>query len=388
MIIELRGVEFINKGAELMLHAIMAKVKSAIPHAIFVMEATARASREKHLENGIYSKTRFNFKRKGMKVDIDIDKSFLYNFLPASSRRKAKYVAEREIDVVLDGSGFAFGDQWGASRAGGRLADHIVAWKKQGKKVIMLPQALGPFTDTALIAKMQTITKYADLIFARDPISYEYITALANGATNIRLKPDFTNLIKGSVPESFNTKNCEVAIIPNSKMIETSDKKDGEAYMDLLKRLIIMIQDAGQKPFFLIHESQSDGKIADTTNQALVKKIPVVREENPLYVKGIIGASRAVVTSRFHGLVSCLSQAVPCLSTGWSHKYEMLLQDYAYPEALLDVNCDDKTLREKVDFILREPSRSQITEQLKQEGKKQKQLSEEMWKEVFKQIKS
>ena len=384
MIIELRGVEFVNKGAELMLHAIIDKVRQEFPDALFVMETTARAPRNKHLENNIYSKSWLNLQRKRKKVTFD--KSFVYNLIPASKRRQARYVSEKEIDVVLDGSGFAFGDQWGARKAGIRLADQVKDWKAQGKKVIMLPQALGPFTDPELVAKMKTITRYTDLIFARDKISYDYITALAAKTDNIRLKPDFTNLIKGAVPNSFKPENSEVAIIPNSKMIETADKKDGEAYMTLLQRLITMTQKAGKKPFFLIHESQSDGQIADATNKALEKKIPVIHEENPLYVKGIIGASQAVITSRFHGLVSCLSQAVPCLSTGWSHKYEMLLQDYAYPEALLDVHSDDETLQQKIDMILQEPSRSQIAEKLRQEGKKQKQLSEAMWQEVFNKI--
>ena len=43
MIIELRGVEFVNKGAELMLQAIVQKVRKELPNTIFVMEKTARS---------------------------------------------------------------------------------------------------------------------------------------------------------------------------------------------------------------------------------------------------------------------------------------------------------------------------------------------------------
>ncbi len=378
MIIELRGVEFVNKGAELMLHAIINQIKEEMPDTLFAMEKSGRVPADKLKEHGIFQK--FSLSK------LNPDK--LGGLVPEDMRKNAGFVLPREIEVVLDGSGFAYGDQWGAQKAGARLADHIASWKKQGKKVIMLPQAFGPFTDAALIEKMKTILRHADLVFARDKISYEYLQQLTSDSQNIILKPDFTNLIKGTVPADFDRSSCEVAIIPNSKMIETADKEEAEAYVPLLSRLINIIIGLGHKPFFLIHESQSDAAIAEETNRQINQPLPVIREENPLHVKGIIGSSRAVVTSRFHGLVSCLSQAVPCLTTGWSHKYEMLLQDYQYPEGLVDVHSDDSTLRQKATLILTEPSATLIREKLTEQGTRQKQLSREMWQEVFEVIKT
>src|SRR5712675_675885 len=100
MIIELRGVDFINKGGELMLHAIIAKVKEEIPEALFVMEKRNRAPRSKHLEYGIYTKTTF----KKFKIPF----KYIFAFIPLFLRRRYHYINESEINVVLDASGFAF----------------------------------------------------------------------------------------------------------------------------------------------------------------------------------------------------------------------------------------------------------------------------------------
>ncbi|WP_442589252.1 polysaccharide pyruvyl transferase family protein [Pedobacter sp. AW31-3R] len=375
MIIELRGVEFHNKGAELMLHAIIEKIKSKFPDVIFVMEKTPSAPRNKQQEFGIFTKTNFKLYKFPLK--------YVFALVPQSMRRSNYFINESEIDVVIDGSGFAFGDQWGAWKAGYRLADHIIKWKKSGKKVIMMPQALGPFTEQKLVSKMRTIIEYSDLIFARDRISFQYMLELNPNAKNIKLRPDFTNLIKGSIPSSFDPKTCEVAIIPNNKMIETASEEAGLAYVSMLKKMVEMIQDKGYKPFFLIHEGKKDLALAVNTNNSIEKKVPVVIEDNPLHVKGIIGSSKAVITSRFHGLVSCLAQAVPCLATGWSHKYEMLLEDYGYAEALVDVSSNDTILLQKLDSILDDSSRITIIEKLKKNSIEQKKLSESTWEEIF-----
>jgi colanic acid/amylovoran biosynthesis protein len=109
----------------------------------------------------------------------------------------------------------------------------------------------------------------------------------------------------------------------------------------------------------------------------------VVKQEDPLKVKGIIGASKAVVTSRFHGLVSALSQAIPSLSTGWSHKYQELLRDYDYEDALCEVSIDEVYLNSKIELLLDDTLRSEGINRLKQNSNIQKERSKEMWDKVL-----
>jgi polysaccharide pyruvyl transferase WcaK-like protein len=375
MLIELRGVGFVNKGAELMLHTILNCVKKEIPGARFLMERSTTSPFKKKREHGIY--TKFKFKKFGLSTDTF---SFL---IPAYFLNKLGYAKESQVSCVLDASGFVYGDIWGAKPAGKRMADHIIEWKKKGKKVILLPQAFGPFSSIDLRKKMEIILEQADLIFARDKTSYNYLNefGIANG--RLDLKPDFTNLIAGTLPEYFDSSTFEVAVIPNAKMIKVTENKVSERYPHFLKDVIEVTHELGYKPYFLLHEGKADRDLIEKVNNSLSTPIPVIEEVNPLHVKGIIGASRAVVTSRFHGLVSALAQAVPCLTTGWSHKYEMLLEDYEYPEGLCTTSLNKSEIQGLLKTLLNTESRLMLINKLKVKSEIEKVKSREMFNKVI-----
>ena len=379
MIIELRGVEFHNKGAELMLLAILEKVRSRYPSAIFVMEVSKITPLEKQRKLGIYAKLEMQrFNRRGKSIGQ-------LNFMtPGFLKRSGGMITENEVDVILDGSGFAFGDFWGAERAQLRLSNSIERWKKAGKKVILLPQAFGKFEDQKLQQEMQRIIRHADLIFARDRFSYSYLQEVQRNDMNTFLKPDFTNLITGRVPAYFNAAALEVAIIPNNKLVQSGVFPSKAAYLAFLKRTVEIVASKGKKPFFLIHEGKKDLDLAEHVNSDYGLKIPIVVEDDPLAVKGMIGLCEAVITSRFHGLVSALTQSVPCLCVGWSHKYLALMEDYDYAEGLLvDRDLEGEGLMQKISMILDEDSGQAIKKKLAANAVIQKDYANAMWDQVF-----
>ncbi len=376
MFIELRGVEFVNKGAELMLQAIIEKLSDSLDDVQFVMEANSRVPLEKLKENNILRKA--NLMKKGVNLTP------VFDAIPSRVLKRKGLAKQRKIDVILDASGFAYGDKWGAKKAGQRTSNHIKDWKKDGKKVILLPQAFGPFSDPELKRKMESILQEADLVFARDAVSKNYLEELGE-FDSVDEAPDFTNLVNGVAPEK--DYSDKVAIIPNQKMTESGGPDAESKYIIYLKTTIELLQQRGESPFFLIHESAQDAKIAEMVNGRLAKPIDVIMELDPLKVKGLIGSSKAAITSRFHGLVSALSQAIPCLSTGWSHKYQELLNDYGYSEALCEVDDDKNYLDEKLNIILDPNSRIRVKALLSANADIQKKLSEGMWQKVLKEIK-
>ncbi|WP_415844936.1 polysaccharide pyruvyl transferase family protein [Stutzerimonas zhaodongensis] len=377
MIIEIRKAGFVNKGAELMLHAALQKLKTRYPDATFVMAPTTEKS-----DHPFRKLVQLGFYPKASLWRYGIQWGNLANFAPRPLREMYGVVLDKEVDVVIDAAGFAYSDQWGDDPSI-ELAQSVKTWKKNGTLVILLPQALGPFTTEKIQAAMKTVAENVDLIFPRERVSYELLTDLTGERANIRQAPDFTNLISGVIPADFDAEQNRFCIVPNCRMLDKTDQQTRDAYLPFLITCTRYLLEKGAKPFVLVHEGKGDLALAEKLSSA-VGGIPIVRESGPLEIKGILGACSGTLGSRFHGLVSALSQGVPALATGWSHKYQMLFEDYGFPEGLVQVTSDEAEIKRKLDLVTDESAR--IAALIQTRTAELKQQSEQMWQQAFEVI--
>jgi len=374
MIIEIRKAGFVNKGAELMLHAALQKLKTRYPDATFVMAPTTEKS-----DHPFRKLVQLGFYPKASLWRYGIQWGNLANFAPRPLREMYGVVLDKEVDVVIDAAGFAYSDQWG-DEPSVELAQSAKTWKKNGTRVILLPQALGPFTTDKIQAAMKTVVENVDLVFPRERVSYEHLTALTGEQAKIKQAPDFTNLINGVIPADFDVKQNRFCIVSNFRMLDKTDQQTRDAYLPFLITCTRYLLEKGAKPFVLVHEGKGDLALAEKLSAA-VGGIPIVRESGPLEIKGILGACSGTLGSRFHGLVSALSQGVPALATGWSHKYQMLFEDYGFPEGLVQVTSDEAEIKRKLDLVTDESAR--IAALIQTRTAELKQQSEQMWQQVF-----
>lgn len=297
----------------------------------------------------------------------------------ASFRRKYGLASESDITAVIDASGFAFGDQHGPKPTE-TMAKSCRRWKSQGKKIILLPQAFGPFTSRRIRNACRIMTEHCDLIFAREEQSYQHLVEVGGQQAHIRIAPDFTAVVPGNLPDGWQPKDNTVFVVPNMRMLDKTERNTAERYIPFLADAIKAVLRNGLHAVILIHTPE-DRDLVKPIQDICDFPLDVVEETCPLRLKGILGTAYAVLSSRFHALVGALSQDVPALALGWSHKYAQLMQDYGCPEAVAHVG-DQVTLTRWLEAIVCEGTRKEIRERLNQRNQHLRTRVEEMWSAV------
>ena len=372
MYIEIKGINFVNKGAEMMLLTILQELRSTSDCLKFIVAPQIGMCEYRFYSKlGLYPKVWLEYK--GFQLGR------IGGVMPKKLRRIYGLILDDEIDVVLDASGFAYSDQWGEYPAKA-MAHYTGKWKKTGKKIILMPQAFGPFKNKSIISYMKKLIENADLIFARDDFSLKALSEIVNNPEKIKVSPDFTILLKGVKPDYFDPEIHQICIVPNQRMIDKT--QNANQYLAMLIKAIGYVQKRGLKPFFLIHGGEEDLNLANKINMNLQSQIPTISEDHPLYIKGIIQNSLGLIGSRFHSLASALYSGVVGVGMGWSHKYEYLFRDMGFFEGLLQLDVPDEELYRKLDILLDKEKREMQSAQLVKRAKEQSEKSKEMFKAI------
>lgn len=371
--IEIRKAGFTNKGAAMMLIAATQEIQQRFPGSRVVVPANYTLPFEPRARLGLWHRAELR------KAGWDLGR--VVELVPGKLRERYGFMTEGEIDVVLDAAGFAYSDQWGLP-ASKELADRSKTWKQKGKHLILLPQAFGPFETPGIRDAIKEIADNATLIFARDQQSYHYLVGTVGARDTIRLAPDFTNMLKAVPSTEFIKGNGSVAIVPNARMLDKASGSQRGGYETFLVSVIDITRVAGLDPFFLIHETTEDLKIAQKINTGLAVPLRISEADDPLIAKGLIVQCEALIGSRFHALVSALSQAVPVIGTGWSHKYEELFGDYDYKEGLVSADLDRVGLELALAPLLTQESRAAISARLAAASERLKSEVSGMWDDI------
>ena len=377
MIIHLNGTNFANKGAELMMCAVIDQVHQwSGTHQIAAK--IGKGSFQERNKVGLYHLV-------DLSPQIPFGHFFneVTNYTPQFVKKISHIVGNKDVQVVLDASGFAYSDQQEVGKIENIFRKHNF-WKNRGVKYVFLPQAFGPFDDPRLRQLFSEVVSFAEVVFARDKQSYQYLLDLRADQANIRMAPDFTNLLEVKpIPFVYSGKKS-VCIIPNFRMVDKTDKDTSEAYWRfLVKSIDFLLSHNGLQPFWLLHSSgaDKDHELAVSINAETQQSIPIVAESSPLAIKSIVGQSYAVISARYHGLISALCQGIPTLTTSWSHKYEYLLDDYKSSDYLVDLS-QEKTWQDQLLMLIDSDVNAQHRESLLISAQHQRALSHEMWAQV------
>ncbi|HFQ5214117.1 TPA: polysaccharide pyruvyl transferase family protein [Vibrio vulnificus] len=368
-----KGVNFENKGAELMMRTIIQNLNILGDYKV-VLTANSASPFEKRCELGAYQYFSFSFGR----FDLNRLTYFIPQRLINWLCNTYGIVLEPKLSVVLDASGYAYGDKW-PIRGLQRTCSQLKRFSEKGKKYIFMPQMLGPFEKQDGRKLVQDNFKYADLIVAREETSYNGVKDIIGNEKNLVIGPDFTNLLK--VENQVRDENS-VIIIPNSNMISHRSGHENwkTKYVGILEDFIEAALDKGMKVTVINHEGKSDRVICDQLGHKYDGKINLIQNYNALQIKTAIAQASFVISSRFHGCVSALSQGVACIGTSWSHKYEELYKDYDVSPLLISSPDDITDYKNYFNSILEHKSSYEVS--IVDNGNKIKEKSLETWNTI------
>jgi colanic acid/amylovoran biosynthesis protein len=374
MIVEVRGAETNNKGAELMLRAILQALDGR--HAVAV--APRVGSYDERARMGLLQKV---VPPRGREHWL----AAATRGLPAPTVRHLRehygLVLDRDVGAVLDASGFAYSSRFDPHRT--RVAaDKFEHARRRGARTVLLPQAFGPFESEAQRQDVVRLVGHSDLVYAREPASLEHLRGTGCRLDHVTLAPDFTCLLDGRVHPGFEAPPRLAVVVPSMKLLtETSDAVRA-AYVPFCARAVEILRAEGLDVRMLVHE-RGDAEVVDAVQARLERAVPVVRDESPEHLKGVIGQAEVVVGSRFHALVSALSQGVPALGVGWSHKYEMLFADYGVAEDVVDPSLDEAALGDRLRSMTEPGARRARVSRLEASAAQERDRCRAMWADVL-----
>lgn len=325
MVVVIQGAGTINKGAQLMLEAIVERLGPRVSLGCQPRSADFFIRAELGLLQSTYMER------------FPAISSIGSNLLPEKIRTWYGLTAAKDVTGFVDASGFAFSDSFGLK--GIRFSAKSAQYQaKKGIPIVMLPQAFGPFEHPEKAKWSRIMLENTKQIFVRDQVSAHMLDRL-NLTTPIKVSPDFTIGLEPTPLDPI-CENPFAAIVPNMKLIESGTLSRPE-YMERLIAYGKAAAKSGLDIVVVVHE------IGDAAiSQALAEHLgaSIYRSDKPRELKAALGQAKLVVSSRFHAVVGGLSQAKPTIALGWSHKYRELLMDFGVEGWLDSIETSPESL--------------------------------------------
>src|SRR5690606_14905647 len=113
--------------------------------------------------------------------------------------------------------------------------------------------------------------------------------------------PDITHSLDTPPPADAARWASRICIVPNARMLDRAGAAAAAVYLDFMSAAIGAARAAGLEAVILLHET-NDRPLAERLAAAVGDPVPII-DEPALIARGMIGACRAVVGSRYHALL-------------------------------------------------------------------------------------
>ena len=344
------GANFGNKGAQSMLFTTVSEIRRRCPKAeiFFAHAQNFPALNDNFKFTEIYFRRDFvEFTRGSIKFR-NVDRA----------RAEKTLAAIKNADLIIDVSGFAFGDKWGAQRSQAYL-NVIKLARAFGVPMILFPQSFGGFdfgdAQQILDEQIKSVMTYPQKIFCRErdgfiPLHDEY------GLKNLELHPDlvlvgekinpadiYKQVPKISVPKVLEA-SC-VGVVPNLRSFDHG--RPWQAIQIFFEAINFLLK-AG-KIVYLFRHSVEDIVPCTWLKSLFADDGRVVLWQNDFSCFEYDEVCRQfdfLIVGRFHGIVHAYKNNVPCILLGWAVKYRELAQLMYQSQYIFDISAPNLDMRQ------------------------------------------
>ena len=349
----------INKGAEAMLRTVQAELGRRLPGAEFYI-GDGRANQweaDELVAAGVpLAPVRLRGKAQSLvRLGSDALRSpeGPWHWLRRRTRHRYLDAMTGAVDGAVDVSGFLFSDQMSV-RAASHLADIVEMFDRGERTTALLPQAWGPFENPSVRHEAVRACTHADVVYARDEISYEHLRQILGGdIAKVERAPDIAFLFQPApngrdlVAElGLDPDRPIAAIAPNMRVYERTQGEGVEnTYVRILTRVGEGLRGQGAQVLLLPHEIRPDRHVKRDdrficgvlASHLGAEGVAAVQEDRPAEdLKAMVAQCDVMLGSRFHALVASLSSGVPSVAIGWAHKYPELFREFDLERLVLD----------------------------------------------------
>jgi colanic acid/amylovoran biosynthesis protein len=305
------------------------------------------------------------------------------NYLMANNKHVKAYV---ESDLVVDLSGDSFSDWQNRSMLNVLALLPAVLLKKP---FVFFSQSIGPFNFWTLPFAKVCLNK-SNLIVIREEVTERYLERIGIKNRHVCLAADCAFLLEPAPLESVLEilKDCNISgkerpLIGISVSVFMMDHffKDHVAdYLLVLSKLIDYLVENKKAYVVLIPHSVAPSNWGNDDIYATKGVYRLVKNKNRVHVieknydarelKGIIGSCDFFIGCRMHANIAAISQNIPTIAIGWSHKYYGIMKRVGMDQYVFNLkNWSFEELKIKADmlFSMREDIQKQLATMVKNE---------------------
>ena len=276
-------------------------------------------------------------------------------FVKGALQRKDFTLPYKKADFILDiGQGDSFSDIYGERRFKSIDRIHDIA-RKYNKPYCILPQTIGPFTNSKIKAKANVSIEKATLCMVRDKQSFDYVINNVPSQKTIKEYIDVAFLMPFEKIK-LDSKYINVGLNISSLLWHGGYTKNNQFglrddYKNIVKNILDYFLTMKDVKVHLVPHVVGQERGIENDYEVAYELWREHKEPNivlapfalgPIEIKSYIAGLDFFMGARMHATIAAFSSGVPVVPMAYSRKFNGLFQDTLQYDYMVDLKKDSQ----------------------------------------------